>query len=282
MQNVSEELNVIMIHGGPSFYGYMHTLAELLPAWVVTQTYAQRGTITKPLTTDHLTMEDHFEDLDAVIRDFSKVEPVVLIGHSWGANLALLYAASRPKQIAQVVSVGPAPLTPSGAEAFGATLMQRCAPALVEELKDIEAAMQNLLESDGDAAELNALAERRLSLMQPSYHFDADCDARIPRIAVDFKGFLASQAALWRLIDEGTIESRLKSIRCPVLHLHGRDDPIPAHSTGAFLQSHIERYSSVFFDQCGHFPWLESGACELFLETLSSSLSNVMREARAS
>jgi pimeloyl-ACP methyl ester carboxylesterase len=51
----------------------------------------------------HYYFQDYLTDLDALIDHYSPVGPVDLIGHSMGANVALLYAGVRPERVRRVV-----------------------------------------------------------------------------------------------------------------------------------------------------------------------------------
>jgi pimeloyl-ACP methyl ester carboxylesterase len=48
---------------------------------------------------------DYVADLDALARSFAPDEPIDLVGHSLGANVALLYAGLRPSRVARVVAL---------------------------------------------------------------------------------------------------------------------------------------------------------------------------------
>ena len=55
-----------------------------------------------------LTIARHLTDLDAVVdhlaRNFGR-EKIVLIGHSWGAALGLLYIQAHPEKVAAFIAV---------------------------------------------------------------------------------------------------------------------------------------------------------------------------------
>jgi pimeloyl-ACP methyl ester carboxylesterase len=51
----------------------------------------------------HYYFQDYLTDLDALIDHYSPAAPVDLIGHSMGANVALLYAGVRPERVRRVV-----------------------------------------------------------------------------------------------------------------------------------------------------------------------------------
>jgi pimeloyl-ACP methyl ester carboxylesterase len=57
------------------------------------------------------TIERHVEDLEA-IRQTLQAESIVLIGESWGAELASHYIAAHPERVARCVLVSPGPLHP--------------------------------------------------------------------------------------------------------------------------------------------------------------------------
>jgi pimeloyl-ACP methyl ester carboxylesterase len=80
---------VVLLHGGPSIYGYMWTLAKELPGYRVLD-YAQRGTVENPTRGRTVDLEGHIEDLHALITQHCGTTLPMLVGHSWGADLGLL------------------------------------------------------------------------------------------------------------------------------------------------------------------------------------------------
>lgn len=48
---------------------------------------------------------DYFADLDALLRHFQPGEPVTLVGHSMGGNVAAMYAGIRPERVAKLISL---------------------------------------------------------------------------------------------------------------------------------------------------------------------------------
>jgi pimeloyl-ACP methyl ester carboxylesterase len=48
---------------------------------------------------------DYFADLDRVLAHFERDQPVNLVGHSMGGNIACIYAGVRPKRIARLVNL---------------------------------------------------------------------------------------------------------------------------------------------------------------------------------
>ena len=57
-----------------------------------------------------LTVAQHLRDLDAVVDHLRKVLPrrrIVVVGHSWGAALGLLYADAHPEKVSAIIGVNP-------------------------------------------------------------------------------------------------------------------------------------------------------------------------------
>ena len=106
---------LLWLHGGPGgaerpLFRYFD--ADLERDFVVAY-WDQRGTgrsFDANADPRQLTVARHLDDLDAVVdrlRDQLDQERIVLIGHSWGAALGLLYAQKHPDKIAAYIAVSP-------------------------------------------------------------------------------------------------------------------------------------------------------------------------------
>jgi proline iminopeptidase len=102
---------VVAVHGGPGLH--MGTLVsfEPLAAGGTLIFYDQRGggRSSLPQHPEQITPALHVSDLDAVLRHF-RIQRATLLGHSWGALLAGLYAAEHPSTVARLILVGPMPV----------------------------------------------------------------------------------------------------------------------------------------------------------------------------
>jgi len=74
--------------------------------------YDQRGSGRSEIVKDpaRLTAAHHVRDLEAV-RVHLGLQRFALIGESWGAGLAVLYAAAHPEQVERLLLIGPMPPT---------------------------------------------------------------------------------------------------------------------------------------------------------------------------
>lgn len=83
------------------------------------------------------------------------------------------------------------------------------------------------------------------------------------------KNFLAIFALMSREFARYDISSELSKLTCPVLILHGEEDPIPLE-TAKLIQSSIPGSKLVALKKCGHFPFVEAPVqffrnCQKFL-----------------
>lgn len=116
---------LLWLHGGPGgterpLFRYYNR--ELENDFVVAY-WDQRGagrSFDSRENTEDLTIARHVADLDTVVdhlRERFHRDEVLLIGHSWGAALGLLYARGQPGKIAAVLGVAPVISTREGQEA---------------------------------------------------------------------------------------------------------------------------------------------------------------------
>lgn len=114
-----ESETIVVLHGGPG--GDFQSLLGLqaLSDQYHVVFYDQRGSgLSQRFQQDRLTLATHVNDLDAVIGNYANNQPVILIGHSWGAMLAAAYMDRTPQNVARAVLIEPGFLTQAGAEAW--------------------------------------------------------------------------------------------------------------------------------------------------------------------
>src|SRR5688572_4266893 len=148
---------LLVLHGGP---GAHHDY--LLPGMLALSDehrmvfYDQRGGGRSRIddTQDPITAATHLEDLEALVAELD-LEPLSLVGYSFGGLLALLYAvetfeSSRAPRPARLVLIDPAPVTRHFRSAFEAEFARRQSGDDVQALR-AELAESGLRERDPDA-----------------------------------------------------------------------------------------------------------------------------------
>lgn len=255
---------VIAVHGGPAAAGDLAPLARTLgERWHVLEPH-QRGSGDRPLT-----VATHVQDLDDLIRTRCTAQKPVLVGHSWGAMLVLVYAAHHPLRPAALILIGCGTFSQAARAEFEAKRAARLTPADLTRIA-------HLTETERDPN--RRLAERG-RVMTRVYGFDID-DGRSELAVVDAVAHQETWADMVRLTSQGIYPAAFTAITCPVLMLHGEEDPHPGRLTSEDLRPHIPHLEYREFSKCGHSPWLERQARDEFFESINAWIAGTMARRR--
>jgi pimeloyl-ACP methyl ester carboxylesterase len=245
---------VLVLHGGPGAAGHAVGVARgLAGAFRVLEPF-QRASGGAPLT-----VRQHVEDLQVLIESRAEPTPPVLVGTSWGAMLALAFAAAHPELAGPLVLIGCGTFDLDARVHLHATLEERMTPALRARLRRL----------DEQIPDPNALMEARMECLTPVYSYDAvepeplQCDARAME---------ETWADMVRLQAEGVYPAAFKAVRSPVLMLHGTFDPHPGRMILESLRPHLPRIEYREWARCGHSPWLERAVRDEFFQVLTEWL----------
>jgi proline iminopeptidase len=198
-----------------------------------------------------ITWRTQVADLAAVIDEFG-LHGLPVVGYSWGALLAMLYAAETARDASlaadgPLVLVDPAPVSRAFRNQFEQEFARRQNGAEVARLRE-ELAASGLREGDPEA-----YRQRNFELSVAGYFAD-------PRSATDLTPFRVTarvQQSVWESLGDFDIaaDGRLAAIRGRSLIVHGLQDPIPLASSEAAAAAMRARL--VTLDNCGHVPYVE-------------------------
>ncbi|HEX4683789.1 MAG TPA: alpha/beta fold hydrolase [Gemmatimonadaceae bacterium] len=248
---------ILVLHGGPgAHHDYLlPQLLELADEYELVF-YDQRGG-GRSKTDDRkpITWRTHVADLDRAIGELH-LEPVVIIGYSWGGLLAMLYAIEaaaghtehRPQRL---VLIDPAPVNREYRRIFEAEFARRNSDRGVARLR-AELAESGLRERDPDA-----YRQRTFELSVAGYFAD-------PSAAHDLTQFRVTgrvQQSVWDSLGDFDLlaPGKLETVDVPTLILHGRQDPIPVESSEAAAHA-MPSAELVLIDGSGHVPYVEQPA----------------------
>src|SRR5205823_209615 len=105
--------------------------SELGKQWRVFEPF-QRGRGERPLT-----VATHVQDLDDLIRERCGGHQPVIVGHSWGAMLALAYAAAHPATPAALALIGCGTFSAAARSEFERRLDARLSPVDRENIRQL-------------------------------------------------------------------------------------------------------------------------------------------------
>jgi len=239
---------LLFLHGGPGLSEYGRMLTGEIPGWRFI-TFQQRGL--EPSSADGpFTLERHVEDAVAVL-DSRGVDRVVVVGHSFGAHLALHLAVAHPDRVGGLVLVdGLGVIGDGGAADLGQELTARLLPGAAERL-------QQLTEQMGDSP-TDEMVTEQTALLWPGYFAE-------PRTAPPFEqrvsvpAYLGTVASVAEHLAAG-FASSLATISVPVISVLGSQSPMPV-SQGEQTAALIPAAQVMIIAGAGHLPWYERPGC---------------------
>ena len=246
-----EAPRLLVLHGGPGA-DHCYLLPQLLHLGEKHDLlfYDQRGGgRSKSDARIPVTWRNHVEDLGAIVEEHG-LDPLSIVGYSWGAMLGLLYALEQRgnpqlRAPSRMALINPAPLTIEYRRQFEAEFARRQQSPEIQQLRD-ELAASGLRERDPQA-----YRQRAFELGVAGYFSD-------PRKATDLTPFRVVgriQQSVWESLGDFNLIDALAGVRVPSIIIHGRDDPIPIASSreaASALGTNL-----VVLDECGHVPYVE-------------------------
>jgi proline iminopeptidase len=239
---VADRPAVILVHGGPGLWDYLEPLGALLAGLTTVHRYDQRG-CGRSSASEDLTMERFVADLDELRIAFGH-ERVVVIGHSFGATLALAYAGTHPDRVA---GLGYLDGTGIGdwRTASRAEEARRRAP-WAEQFAALDARARTRAEETewrriqwaSDYADPVAGYDLAREMAEAPHEINHDANRRL-------MAFGDADQIAWAA-----------TASCPVTFVHGTADPRPAENVVA-LAGCAHRPRKRIVSGAGHLPWVE-------------------------
>jgi proline iminopeptidase len=243
---------LLVLHGGPGAdHDYLLPgMLELARARDVLFYDQRGGGRSRTDVRSPITWQTHVQDLGALVGEF-QLDPLTLVGYSWGGLLALLYAAEAAAAglplPARLVLIDPAPISRQYRDEFEAEFARRQSAPPVEALR-AELAASGLREHDP-----TAYRRRAFDLSVAGYF----ADPRAARDLTPFRVLEHVRRSVWDSLGDYDLDrdGRLARIHCPALVVHGRQDPIPLASSETCAK--VLGAELVVLDASGHVPYVE-------------------------
>jgi pimeloyl-ACP methyl ester carboxylesterase len=206
-----------------------------------------------------LTLRDEVALLEPVFEHAG--EPFVLVGHSYGAAIALIAAVTQPESVRALALYEPT--------LFALVNEQSPAPNDVDGIRNTVITASAAVE----AGDLNAAAECFIDFWMEKGAWARTPEARKAPIAASVANVRAWGKALF---DEPTPLAAFADLDIPVLYMMGRNSPASSRSVGRLLTQTLPRAEVVEFDGVGHMgpithPERVNGAIGEFLARVAPS-----------
>jgi proline iminopeptidase len=253
---------LIVLHGGPDFdHRYLlPDLDRLADAFrLIYYDQRGRGRSADDVLPEDVTLISDVDDLDQVRRHF-KLESSALLGHSWGAVLALEYAIRHPTRVTHLILMNPAPASASDVTVLRTAYVQKIGADMNRQREIVASAAYK----EGDP---EVVAERYRLHFKPALQRPEDYEKLMATMKAGFisqgkQGIVKAQAVEDRLmrdtwqLDGYDLLPKLRTLSIPTLVIYGDHDFIPVE-IAAHIAEAIPSARLVTIKDCGHFTYLE-------------------------
>lgn len=234
--------DVVLLHGGPGLWDYLEPLADLIGGEATVLRYDQRGCGASSASAEQ-SMAHSVADLEE-LREHWGMESMVVVGHSFGAALALAYAAGHPQRVSVLGHVSGVGIgdwhTPFAAERarrgepFAARLAEL--KAIANRTPEQEVEWRRLTWAT-DYADVRFGYTASEPMARTPYPINHIANSAIRYGDADLIGWAAATT-------------------CPVYFIHGTADPRPA-ANAMLLADRTPIARKRVVEGAGHLPWVE-------------------------
>ncbi len=262
---------LVCCHGGPGLWDYLGPVAEMVDDLVTVYRYDQRacGRSTGGPLYDVTTA---VADLDA-LRDHWNLPQWIVLGHSWGATLALAYCLAYPSRVRALIYLSGTGIDASWKEEYHRNKDALLTPSEQRQLADLRAQLSVAQGVEFDAVE-RAYCELSWStdIADRSHARELARQLFVDGLHINFQVNRLLGKDGDRFIQQPTMIERIATLRIPTLVIHGALDPRPARVARHFAKL-VPSASYLELPQVGHLPWIEQpdllrGALRPFLTRL--------------
>ena len=243
---------VVLCHGGPGIYDYLGPVAAMVDDIATVHRYDQRG-CGRSQDLGPYDVTTFVDDLDA-LRAYWGYEAWTVIGHSWGASLALMYAVQYPERTTRLVHFSGTGIDPAWHQEYRSNREAKLPPADRNRFR-----LLNQQRSTATGEELRRINEERACLLERTELYDAAQLNEVPRLdrfPINYSLNSALNAEMSRLEETGELHPKVSRIRVTTLVLDGEGDPRPRWAR-AHIARLIPNSRHVTIARAGHEPWVE-------------------------
>lgn len=253
---------VIVLHGGPDFdHSYfLPDLDKLKDSFrLIYYDQRGRGRSANGVKPEDVTLASDLDDLERVRQHF-RLNSVVLLGHSWGAVLALEYALRHPTRVSHLVLMNPAPDSAADLTSFRKVYLEKIGA-------DMDRQRAIVASPAYQAGDPEAVAARYRIHFKPALARAEDYERLMKTMEAAFRsqgseGIVKARAVEDRLMLDTwqlpgyDLTPKLHGLRIPTLVIAGDKDFFPLE-VASHIADALPNAKLVTMKDCGHFAFLE-------------------------
>jgi proline iminopeptidase len=241
---------LVLCHGGPGMWDYLDDVTGLLHDHARTVRWDQRG-CGRSERRGPYSVARSIADLDAV-RDQVAGPRMTLLGHSWGAHLALRYALEHPDRVSALIYVSGTGIDPD----------RRWHPHYEQNLRLRLGKHRNRWQTL-DARTRTAAEDSEWAILQWSADFANPGTAlqhaehmATPWPGINYDCNTAINAEVKQELRHNDLATRCRALDLPVLIIDGTEDIRPGWAVDSLHQA-LPNAQRVSLAGAGHLPWVE-------------------------
>lgn len=248
-----EGQSILLLSGGPGISSnQLSQISQQLGKNHKCLLFDQRGTgksLTNPMDSTTINLNQSMEDINLLLKK-QNLKKIAIIGHSWGAMLAMSYAFRYPGNVSMLVLMGPGPLDLSGYELLRDNITSR---ASKEEKTFMNKVEDSMAHGTVSRESLRTFHKTFLRLL----FFDA---LKVDSLSELIRSTSNNAMQQLMLQDLNRIHYNIKpgisKIEIPILVICGRQDPVGLFSTFTIRELN-KKVKIAWIEKSGHFPWVE-------------------------
>ena len=217
--------------------------------------YDQRGSSQSKLlesSENAMDIEKFTQDLDA-LRDHLGLDPMALLGHSWGSGLELLYPQAYPDRLSHLILVGPGPLNTEMRDCYRANRDRMAYPTSPEEFAAIRRSYDQARSDTGVVP--REIDEVLIRVWARVIFYSRETAEWFIDFYLSSGGYLRHAESPTNFTHEMQL-AHADRITAPTLVVYGYQDYEPI--TQAYLiKEKVPQTEIAFLNECGHATWID-------------------------
>lgn len=251
---------ILFLSGGPGdSHDGLSPISEHLSKDYQCILFDQRGTgesHTSPMDSTTINLAQAISDINLLLQRL-KIKPTTIIGHSWGAMLAISYAIKHPGSVMKLILIGPGPLELSDFHITGDNIYARYSKAEQAFINLAIDSVYNNIASEELQREFNKTYIRYL--FYNAWTYDSLSEKIMKRMSnprfYNDKMFGLMMQDLVRI--NYNAKPDIPKLWMPILVICGRQDPVGIFQT--FTIKELNNKAKIaWINKSGHFPWVEN------------------------
>jgi proline-specific peptidase len=246
---------ILLLSGGPGISsGQLSSLSERLSKNYKCILFDQRGTAkshTNPMDSTTINLDQSMKDINLLLERLN-FKKTTIIGHSWGAMLAISYAIKYPDHVARLVLIGPGPLELSDYNILEDNLISR-----VNKEEKIF-----VKQADDSIANHTASKELLKAYRTISFRCFLFDPLTVDSLSEIITRNVSRNDSMNKLMIRDlrrinyNVKPGIPKLNMPILTICGRQDPVGIFPTFT-IEELNKKAKIVWIDKSGHFPWVE-------------------------